>query len=88
MVVHLRKRHSIEAQERPEPAKKPKSSVLAYIGQREKLSPQKLLEKNILRWKLLINPSRLLNRQLFAKYFMIFRGLRFLLCPAEFFAKD
>ncbi|KAK9250865.1 hypothetical protein V1507DRAFT_393933, partial [Lipomyces tetrasporus] len=50
MVEHLRKRHSIEAQERPEPAKKPKSSILTYIGQREKLSSQKLLEKNILRW--------------------------------------
>ncbi|KAJ8100213.1 hypothetical protein POJ06DRAFT_281345 [Lipomyces tetrasporus] len=35
---------------RPDPAKKPKPSILAYIGQREKLSPQKLLEKNILRW--------------------------------------
>ncbi|KAK9426983.1 hypothetical protein V1505DRAFT_402798 [Lipomyces doorenjongii] len=43
-------RHSIEAQERPEPAKKPKSSILTYIGQRENLSSQKLLEKNILRW--------------------------------------
>ncbi|KAK9311835.1 hypothetical protein V1524DRAFT_441234, partial [Lipomyces starkeyi] len=50
MIEHLRKRHSIEARERPEPAKKPKSSILAYIGQREKLLPQKLLEKNILRW--------------------------------------
>ncbi|KAK9234164.1 hypothetical protein V1525DRAFT_350703, partial [Lipomyces kononenkoae] len=49
-VEHLRKRHSIEAQERPEPAKKPKSSILAYLGEREKLSPQKLLQKNILRW--------------------------------------
>ncbi|ODQ74594.1 hypothetical protein LIPSTDRAFT_70264, partial [Lipomyces starkeyi NRRL Y-11557] len=48
---HLRKRHSIEAQERPEPAKKPKSSTLAYIGQREKFSPQKLLGKNILRFR-------------------------------------
>ncbi|ODQ68726.1 hypothetical protein LIPSTDRAFT_40375, partial [Lipomyces starkeyi NRRL Y-11557] len=50
MEEHLRKRHSIEAHERPEPAKKPKSSILAYLGEREKLSPQKLLQKNILRW--------------------------------------
>ncbi|ODQ69411.1 hypothetical protein LIPSTDRAFT_334640 [Lipomyces starkeyi NRRL Y-11557] len=27
-----------------------KSSILAYLGEREKLSPQKLLQKNILRW--------------------------------------
>ncbi|KAJ8098517.1 hypothetical protein POJ06DRAFT_282527 [Lipomyces tetrasporus] len=44
------KRHSIEAQDRPEPTKKPKSSILAYFGEREKLSQQQLLEKNILQW--------------------------------------
>ncbi|KAK9384645.1 hypothetical protein V1515DRAFT_582712 [Lipomyces mesembrius] len=88
IVEHLRKRHSIEAQERPEPAKKPTSSILTYIGQRDKLSSQKLLEKKILRWiGADRQPFTTLDLKLFVKYFMIFRGLRFRLCPVVFFVK-
>ncbi|KAK9234029.1 hypothetical protein V1525DRAFT_414420 [Lipomyces kononenkoae] len=82
MVEHLRKRHSIEAQERLEPAKEPKSSVLAYLGDRKKLSPQKLLQKNILRWILATKqPFTTIG---FSGLGSIFRGLYFRLCPVAF----
>ncbi|KAK9490409.1 hypothetical protein V1508DRAFT_360111 [Lipomyces doorenjongii] len=42
MIQHLRKRHSIEAQGRPESGKKPKPTILTYFGGRETLSQQKL----------------------------------------------
>ncbi|KAK9319151.1 hypothetical protein V1517DRAFT_333526 [Lipomyces orientalis] len=50
MIEHLRKRHSIEAQDRPGSAKKPKPTVLTYFGGREKFSQQQLLQKNIFQW--------------------------------------
>ncbi|KAK9359833.1 hypothetical protein V1504DRAFT_476665 [Lipomyces starkeyi] len=75
MIEHLTKRHSIEAQDRSESAKKPKSTILTYFGGREKLSQQQLLEKNILQWIVTENPEAKGTAMLF------FAGFRIVLKP-------